>query len=330
MRAIRRWRGVTPSAARGLLAPSVRAVQQQSPRCARGDSLLRLTLVALVASACHRAPAPDAYGNVEATSVVVSAETAGQLLRFAPVEGEPLAAGAVAAVVDTTPLALQLAQIDAQRAGSASRRTEVGQQIDVLEVQRAIAQRTYERTRRLFAQQAATAQQLDQAERDYRVLVEQIQAARAQRRTVGEDVAATTARVAQVRDQLTRSAVRNPLAGTVLTTYAKAGEMVQPGQPLYKIASLDTVDVRAYVTEPQLAQVRVGQRAQVAFDAGGDARRTVAGTVAWIASEAEFTPTPIQTRDERTNLVYAIKLRVVNADGRLKIGMPVDVQFGAS
>jgi HlyD family secretion protein len=289
--------------------------------------IVGICLTALL-GACRRAPEPDAYGNVEATTVVVGSEASGRLLRFVPAEGAQLDVGEVVALVDTQPLALQLDQIAAQRAGSASRGTEIAQQIDVLEVQRRIAQRGYERTRRLVAQQAATAQQLDQAERDYRVLVEQIEAARAQRHTVGQDVAATTARAAQVRDQLHRSQVTNPLRGTVLTTYVKAGEVVQTGQPLYKIARLDTVELRAYVTEPQLARVRIGQSAEVSFDAGNAARRTVAGTVAWIASEAEFTPTPIQTRDERGNLVYAVKLRVPNADGALKIGMPADVTFG--
>lgn len=304
---------------------SLSALRPEAALMKQGPTFL--LALCLTVAACTKAPEPDAYGNVEATSVVVSAEASGRLLRFAPAEGTKLAVGDVAAVVDTEPLALQLAQIDAQKAGSASRSNEVTQQIDVLEVQRAIAQRTYERTRRLFAQQAATAQQLDQAERDYRVLVEQIQAARAQRRTVGEDVAATSARVAQVRDQMRRAVVRNPIAGTVLTTYAKMGEVVQTGQALYKIASLDTVELRAYVTEPQLAQVHVGQRAQLAFDAGDGVRRSAAGTISWIASEAEFTPTPIQTRDERTNLVYAIKVRVPNASGALKIGMPADVTF---
>ena len=113
----------------------------------------------------------------------------------------------------------------------------------------------------------------------------------------------------------------------MLTTYAKAGEFVQIGQPLYKIANLDTVELRAYVTEPQLAQVKLGQTVQVAIDAGDGARRTLPGVVSWVSSQAEFTPTPIETRDERTNLVYAIKLRVANPGGVLKIGMPADVQF---
>ena len=129
-----------------------------------------------------------------------------------------------------------------------------------------------------------------------------------------------------LRDQIRRSRVANPVTGTVLATYAKAGEVVQAGQPLYRVASLDTVELRAYVDEAQLARVRLGTGADVTYDAGGG-RRTVRGAVAWVASEAEFTPTPIQTRDERTSLVYAVKIRVPNPNGALKIGMPADVRF---
>ena len=182
--------------------------------------------------------------------------------------------------------------------------------------------------RRLFAVQAATAQQRDLAERDYRTLVAQVAAAGSARQSAVSEASSGDARVAQVRDQIARSRVTNPLSGTVLTTYAKVGEIVQAGQPLYTIANLDTVELRAYVTEGQLAQVKLGQAAVVSVDVG-DAHRTLGGTVSWIAAQAEFTPTPIVTRDERTNLVYAVKVRIPNRDGVLKIGMPADVQFGS-
>ncbi len=286
-------------------------------------------ITAVIFGGCARAPAPDAYGNMEATEVVVGAETPGRLLSFVPVEGNKLVAGQRVAVVDTIPLVLQLEQAVSQRSGTASRATEAAQQIDVLQVQHDIAARNYERTRRLYDQKAATAQQLDQAERDFKVLTEQLQAARAQEQSVGHDVSSNTARVAQVRDQITRSAVTNPVSGTVLATYTKAGEYVQPGQPLYKIANLDTLELRAYVTEPQLATVKIGQAATVDVDVTGGAlpRHAIAGRVVWISSDAEFTPTPIQTRDERRNLVYAVKIRVPNENGVLKIGMPADVRF---
>jgi len=287
-----------------------------------------VVLVAVVA-ACGRDEQPDAYGNMEAIEVVVGSQASGQLTSFAPVEGQAVASGAIAAVVDTTALALQLQQVIAQRATSVSRVGEVVKQAGVLETQRAIAARAYERTKRLFDQQAATAQQLDQAERDYRTLIAQIEVARAQERTAGQDIASTDARVAQIRDQIAKARVVNPVAGTVLATYVKAGEIVQPGQPLYRIANLDTLELRAYVGEAQLSSIMLGQTVQISVDVGNNGRQTLPGIVSWISSRAEFTPTPIETRDERSNLVYAVKIRVANRGSALKIGMPADVELPA-
>ena len=328
-----------------------------------------LVAIVLLASACSRETAPDAYGNVEAVEVVVSSESAGRLISFAIDEGQQVDAGAVVGSVDPVQPTLERDQLAAQHSAAASRLTEIAGQVDVLQAQRAAAQaqrdaaaaqrgvleaqldtarRNHERTGRLFAQNAATAQQRDQAERDVRVLEEQIKAQDEQVQAQTRQVAAYTAQIAQVgaqretaakqaesaqvqvaraSDRLGKTEIRNPVAGTVLATYVRQAEVVQPGQPLYRIANLDRVDVRAYVTQPQLAAVRVGQPAEVTFDVGTD-RQMVSGRVTWISDRAEFTPTPIQTREERADLVYAIKVRVPNTDGRLKIGMPVDVNFG--
>jgi HlyD family secretion protein len=320
---------------------------------------------------CARELQPDAYGNVEATEVVVGAETGGRLVRFEPEEGGTLAEGTIVAAVDATPLELERDQLAAQRDATASRLDEISRQIEALQAERSaavaegdaarsqraaleaqheIARRTYERLQRLFAEQAATAQQLDQAEsearvadlqlamqddvirsRDARVEAQerQIQTLRAQQQTVRQQLASAAAQVARAADRIARSEVANPQAGTVLATYAKAGEVVQVGQPLYRIANLEVVEVRAYVTQPQLAGLSLGGAAEVSIDAGNE-RRVLMGTVSWIASEAQFTPTPVQTREERADLVYAVKIRVPNPEGVLKIGMPVDVQFSGS
>jgi len=320
------------------------------------------------AAGCNREQPPEAYGNVEATEVIVSSEVGGPLTTFTVEEGQTLASGDKAGTIDPTQLSLQRSQAAAQRDASSSRAREFTSQIEgliaqrdalqaqhdaasaqrsALQAQLEIARRNHERTERLFAQQAATAQQLDQAERDARVLQDQVRAqdeqiaaqqrqvaaqdaqvaaARQQQRTAQTQVSAAAAQVAQVDDRIRRSAITNPTAGTVLVTYARPGEVVQPGQPLYKIADVRTVDVRAFVTQAQLASIKLGHRARVTFDVG-EARQTLDGTVSWVSSQAEFTPTPIQTRDERADLVYAIKIRVPNENGVLKIGMPVDVDF---
>lgn len=282
---------------------------------------LPLTLVA-----CTSGREPDAYGNFEANEVTVAAQTAGQLLTFEPNEGDRLKRGAVVAIVDTMQTALERRQVIAQQTAAGSRVNEVSDQIRVLEVQREIARRTLERTRRLIEQNAATAQQLDQAERDYKTLTAQIEAAAAQRTTASRDVSSAQARVAQLANQLSKSRIVNPETGTVLATFVRAGEVVQPGQPLYRIANLDTLTLRAYVVESQLARFTIGQRVRVNIDQGEGKLATFEGTISWVASKAEFTPTPVQTRDERTGLVYAVKILVPNPEGRLKIGMPADVE----
>ena len=285
-----------------------------------------LLLAALLLSGCDREPEPDAYGTFEATEVVVSAQTTGQVLRFTPVEGMQLERGAVVALIDTAQLVLERDQLAAQRAAAGARSTEAGEQLRVLQVQHEVAERQYQRIRRLHAERAATASQLDQAERDARSLAARIDALRAQRRSVGLDAASAEARVAQVLERIEKSRVANPEPGTVLATYAREGEVVQAGRPLYRIAGLDTLVLRAYVTASQLAAVRIGQAVEVRVD-GGDALVALPGTVSWISASAEFTPTPIQTREERGDLVYAVKIRVPNPDGALKIGMPGDATF---
>lgn len=287
---------------------------------------LLFSLLVLVA-ACNRGDEPDAYGTFEANEVVVSAQTTGQLLTFTPVEGAQLARGAVIAIVDTAQLSLERQQLIAQRQATGSRATEVSRQIGVLEVQRSIARRAYERTRRLFAEKAATAQQLDQAERDYRVLGAQIEAARAQQQSVAREVTSGEARVAQINERLGRSHIANPEKGTVLAIFTRAGEVVQPGQPLYRIANLDTLTLRAYVSEAQLYSLKLGGAVQVNVDSGDGKTIQLPGTISWIAAKAEFTPTPVQTRDERADLVYAVKVRVPNSRGIVKIGMPGDIDL---
>jgi HlyD family secretion protein len=292
----------------------------------------RAALVAMLpwlASGCRSGPQPDAYGNFEATEVIVSAQTSGQIERFVPVEGDRIARGADVALIDTTQLALQRKQMLAQREAAHARTSQATKQLAVLQVQRDVASRAYERTRRLHAEQAATAQQLDQAERDYRVLLAQIAAARAQNNSVSMDAAAADASVAQITDRIGKSRVLNPTTGTVLTTYARAGEVVQAGQALYRIANLDTLVLRAYVSEPQLASFRVGQGVTVYVDQGGGKLMALPGTVSWVSSTSEFTPTPVQTRDERAELVYAVKVLVENRAGALKIGMPADLRLAA-
>jgi HlyD family secretion protein len=279
-----------------------------------------LVAPALLLGACDNG-GPDAYGNFEATEVTVAAEIGGRLLAFALEEGDRVARDSVVGVVDTVPLVLERQALAARRSAAAARTREASAHIASLEVQQAIAERDRARTERLLQQAAATAQQGDRAERDARMAGEQLAGARAARAGALQEVAALDAQLAALDDRLARSRIRSPLAGTVLARYVEPGEFVQPGQPLFKLASLDSLTFRAYVANAQLSELRLGQQVQVGVDRG-DSIAALPGRVTWIASAAEFTPTPIQTREERADQVYAVKVAVANPDGRLRIGMP--------
>lgn len=286
----------------------------------RSLSVFSVISVLSVLSGCRKNTV-DAYGNFEATEVTVAAEVGGRLLTFGLEEGDRLAKDTVVGVVDTIPLMLERQALVAQRQAATSRTREADANIAALGVQQTIADRELARTERLLKQSAATAQQGDKAEHDARVVKEQLMGARAARGSASQEAAALDAQVASIDDKLARSRIKSPRTGTVLARYVEPGEFVQPGQPLFKLASLDSLTFRAYVSNAQLTRLKLGQQVQVGVDRA-DSIAAVPGRVTWIASAAEFTPTPIQTRDERADQVYAVKIAVANADGRLRIGMP--------
>lgn len=306
--------------------------------------LVGALLALLILSGCGDGDEPDAYGNFEATETTVSAEAQGRLLRFDVNEGDRLAEGAVVGLIDTTGLGLQRHSLGAQRQSVLAQRQatlaqepEVAAQAGALRAQLETASEELARTQRLFAEDAATARELNQREGEVAVLRRQIEQAVARARTVRAQAASVAAQAGQIEaqigeiDERMRDArVVNPTAGTVLTVLAARGETVQPGAPLYTVADLDTLTLRAYAGGAQLPRLRLGQSVEVLVDGEDSALRALTGTVTWIAAEAQFTPTPIQTRDERAELVYAFDVRVPNPEGLLKVGMPGEVRFAAS
>ncbi|MEZ4702996.1 MAG: HlyD family efflux transporter periplasmic adaptor subunit [Rhodothermales bacterium] len=289
---------------------------------------IALAVLFALASGCGQGePLSDAYGNFRATETIISAQTAGQLLAFSADEGRVLEAGQVVGLVDTTQLSLSRAQIRASRDAVRSRIAGVLAQIDVLETQRDVALREKQRVEQLLKDQAATPKQLDDIDGQLRVLDRQIQSIRTQNATILGEMEALDAQVALIDDQIRRSVLVNPIAGTVLATYTERYEQTAPGRPLYKIANLDTLELRAYISGDQLPHIRLGQPVDVLIDEDRTSNRTLAGEIVWIASEAEFTPKMIQTKAERVNLVYAIDIRVPNPDGALKIGMPGEARW---
>jgi HlyD family secretion protein len=286
-------------------------------------TLLTLALAAVGCTAGE--PGADAFGNFEATEVRVSAEVGGRLLEFPVEAGQTLAAGATVARGETTALELEQAQLAARHQATLSRRQAVDAQIATLQEQQRLAVAELARTEALVADQAATPQQLDRVRSEAAVLEQRIREARAQYPTIADEAAVVDAQMASLEDRIARAAVVNPVAGTVLTVYAEPGELVAPGQRLYDIADLSALKLRAYVSGAQLARLTLGQSVEVAIDQDGDSLRFLPGEIVWIASEAEFTPSTLQTREERVDRVYAFKVRVANPDGVLKIGMPGEV-----
>lgn len=301
-------------------------------------------LALLLFGGCGDGDVSDAYGNFEATEVTVSAEAQGRLLQFDVDEGDRLAEGAVVGLVDTTQLGLQrralIAQqqsVRAQRQATLAQTPEVAAQTGALRAQLATAEEELARTERLYADEAATARELNQRQGEVATLREQIDGTTARIRTVRVRAASVEAQAAQldaqiaeVEERMRDARVVNPVAGTVLTVLAERGETVQPGAPLYTVADLDTLRLRAYATGVQLPRLRLGQSVEVLVDGAGGDLESLGGTVTWIAAAAQFTPTPIQTRDERAELVYAFDVRVPNPDGLLKVGMPGEVRFANS
>lgn len=284
----------------------------------------------LLTAACGRSGDFDATGTFEATEVVVSAEAAGRILRFDAEEGDVLEAGRQVGAIDTVQLYLQKLQLERQRASVVSNRPDIAKQAASLREQIAKQQTERRRVENLLRDGAATTKQLDDIDAQIKVLNGQLEAQLSTLRnnaaSIDENSSSIDLQIARIEDQLAKCRIASPVAGTVLAKYSEAGELASVGRPLMKVADLDRIYLRAYFTSDQLAGLKLGQEVTVTADFGGDSRIDYPGRIVWIASENEFTPKTIQTRDSRANLVYAAKIAVEN-DGRLKIGLYGEVRL---
>ena len=274
----------------------------------------------------------DAYGNFEATETLISAEAKGKLLLFKVEEGQQLQAGQYIGLIDTVQLHLQRQQLKS-RIGAVSSKTQDAQpQIDIFKEQKRNLIRERERVKALLADKAATPKQLDDIEGQIEVVDKQIAAAEKQTNTANKgilgEISPIRASIQQLNDQIRRSYIFNPINGTVLTKLVEPNEIVTVGTPLYKIANLDYLNLRAYITGQQLPHIKIGQEVEVLIDESATTNQSLKGNIVWIANKAEFTPKIVQTKEERVNLVYAIKIKVKNEAGLLKIGMPAEVNLG--
>ena len=294
-------------------------------------NILTLFLIAATFAACHsNTETYDASGTFEAVETIVSAEASGNLRELNLEEGQVLQAGQVVGYIDSVQLYLKKKQLQAQIGAVLSGKPNIPAQIAALQEQLKQAKREQARTEHLLKADAATSKQLDDASSQVAIIKKQITATQSSlgitANNLQDQVSPINAQIQQLDDQLAKCKLTNPVNGTVLTKYAETGEVTSPGKPVYKIAELDTILLRAYITGTQLPHVKLGQQVKVLVDDTKDAYKTYSGTIEWISNKAEFTPKTIQTKDERANLVYAVKIRVKN-DGFLKIGMYGEVKL---
>ncbi len=265
----------------------------------------------------------DGYGNFEATEITISAENNGKLLIFNAEEGQTLAKGIFVGLIDTIPLSLKREQLVNSKTVISSKSRGVLSQISVLNAQLKTAKLNKTRAENLLKDNAGTQKQVDDITGQIDVIKQQIRSVETQNYPVVNELKSIDIQILQIEDQILKSKILNPVTGTVLVQYAEENEVTSFGKPLYKIADLSTMQLRVYVSETQLSELKIGQDVTIKIDAQ-DTMKSFKGTLTWVAAEAEFTPKIIQTKEERVALVYAVKIDVVN-DGSLKIGMPAEM-----
>jgi HlyD family secretion protein len=288
-------------------------------------TFLILSLIITLGACSNNTTRSDAFGNFETDEVIISAENSGRIVMTVFNEGEKVTQGAVMAITDTTNLVLQRNQLLAQKESILSQKAGLYAQISVSDQQIVNIGKDQVRIKKMLAEGAATPKQMDDIDGQIALTGKQKKAFSAQISAIEKSAEAVDAQIAVLNDRIASSVVKAPISGIILEKYAEIGELATPGKSLYKMANIDNLVLRVYISGPQLTQVQTGKQVKVLIDAK-DGIKEIAGTVEWISPEAEFTPKIIQTREERVKLVYAAKVRVPN-DGSLKLGMPGEIKF---
>ena len=284
----------------------------------------------MIAASCGNERKFDASGSFEAVEVIISAEANGTIKEFAIEEGQTLQAGQYVGYIDSIQLFLKKKQLESQMEALLAKKPNIGIQLSALQEQLKTAEVEQKRLASLVKSDAATTKQLDDINAQIEIIKKQIDAQKStlviSSEGINKDILPLEVQVEQLNDQLQKCRIVNPLNGTVLTKYAEQNEMAVAGKALYKIADLSTIILRAYISANQLPQVKINQQVKVYTDDGSGGFREDEGTITWISDKAEFTPKTIQTKEERANMVYAIKIKMKN-DGTYKIGMYGEINF---
>lgn len=285
-------------------------------------SLLIIAIIGLISCNKNNDKA-DGYGNFEATELTVSSEANGKIEFLNVEEGDVLKPQMIVGLIDTIQLYLSKQQLIASKNTVSSKSKNVLSQKNVLIEQLKSAKIERDRIHNMYAENAATKRQVDEMDGKVNVIEEQIKSVGTQNAPIINDLKSIDVQIEKINDQIQKSKITNPIKGTVLTKYSEPGEITAFGKPLYKIADISEMTLRVFVSETQLPQLKTGHEVFVKID-GLEEMKSYKGIISWIASQAEFTPKIIQTKEERVNLVYAVKIRVEN-DGSLKIGMPAEM-----
>jgi len=283
-------------------------------------------IVIVFASCTGKKDLSDAYGNFEVDDIIISAEANGKLLLLNVEEGKKINANELVAIIDTIDYVLKRKQLKAQKKAISSQIENIQSQIDVQEQQKKNLFIDKERIEKLLKDGAATKKQLDDINGRIELVNSQIASIKTQNVSVISELEVVNTQISQVEESINKCNIKNPVEGIVLEKYAEENEITTFGKPLYKIADMHEMILRVYVSGSQLPQIKIGQEVEVLIDKDAKSNTKFSGIISWISESAEFTPKIIQTKEERVNMVYAVKVKVQN-DGSLKIGMPGEVNF---
>jgi HlyD family secretion protein len=286
-----------------------------------------IIIAAMFLAGCkNKTDKADAFGNFEATEVIISAETNGRILEFDPTEGTKVDKNGIIALIDTTILHLQSDEIDAGMKSVKTTISSINAQNDILNQQIENINVNISRFGKMLKDDAATQKQYDDLTGQVAVLQKQIMANNTQKASVAAELSVSESKKATLNDQIKRCYVKSPLKGTIIEKYSEAGEITAAGKPLVKIADLSIIKLKVFVSGAQLGKIKTGQTCTVRIDNGEKGFSSFTGTISYISEKAEFTPKIIQTKEERVIMVYGVKIDVIN-DGTLKSGMPGEALF---
>lgn len=269
----------------------------------------------------------DAYGNFEVEEIIVSAEGNGRIVELNINEGDILTANNQIGIIDTVMLSLNKNEIYAGLEAVSAQKVQLAKSLEVVTSKQKILQKEVDRVEQLHKKGAVTQQKYDEIIGQMEILKSEKSQVETQSLAIKAEESSLMAKISLLEEQLKRCKIVSPISGTVLQKYANQGEMIAIGRPIFKVGKIDNLILRAYISGSQLSEIKIGNEVSVKFDSENGADELTKGKVTWISSSAEFTPKIIQTKEERVNLVYAIKILVENKDGKLKIGMPGEVIF---